>query len=111
MGFSQQQIFWKKKKKSNNIDSIVLNNKKITDKKCITNAMNSLFTSIGSHLNKKNVQNQNRFTNFTETIINESFFINSTDPTEVEKIIKTLVDQTAAGIDGIGNKIIKLLNG
>ena len=102
--------FFGKKKKSNDIESIVLNEQKINDNKGIASAMNSYFASIGSHLNKKKVKNKKSATNFTETIINESFFIQPTDPTEIQKIIKTLVDQTAAGMDGIGNKIIKLLS-
>ena len=97
-------------KQNNNIKYLVDNNIKITDNSSIAHSMNSFFANVGKNLNnKKRRKKNNKLTNI-DTSNSDSFFLEPTDMTEIDKVIKTLNVRSAAGIDGVGNGVIKSLS-
>ena len=67
--------------------------------------MNTFYANVGKNL--KRVKTVNQLTMDTST---DSLFFEPTDTVEVNKITNTLNDQSAGGIDGIGNVVIKTLS-
>lgn len=106
--FANKNIFGKAKKQKN-IQSLVEGNIKITDNATIAHSMNTFYANVGKNLNKKKKRKKPANLPKTDTNTNSLFF-EPTDTVEVNKIINTLNDQSAGGIDGVSNVVIKTLS-
>ena len=99
----------RKKQKQNNINCIKLGNgTSITDHKNIANELNKYFVNIGPKLARRINPTQKNYRHYLKKLQPNSFFIDPTDPMEIQSLIHNFSTHKAAGPDQISIKAIKL---
>lgn len=102
-----KDIIGSNKKKSNNI-SLIINNKIVTDKHEIADALNNYFTTIGPNLASKIPDySSTSFDSATKISNPNSFFLSPTNVSEVVSVINKLPTKAAPGIDNIPVSVLQ----
>ena len=79
---------------------MLVNNKKVTDSREISDCFNNYFSTVGEQLS-------NNLAHSATTASKQSMFCSPTTNSEIEKIIFSLKNNKSPGPDNIGPKIIK----
>ena len=96
-----------KNKNKISISKLLVNNKKVTDSKEISDCFNNYFCTVGEQLSNNLAHSATSFKNYLPTASKRSMFCSPTTNSEIEKIISSLKNNKSPGPDNIGPKIIK----
>ena len=96
----------KKMKQSSKINSLEINNKKITDDQEIANTINNFFSTIGPKLAEKHKTNPNSHTKYLTNRINNTMYLFPTDQLEITNLIMNLNKKKPGGSDNISPKLL-----
>ena len=111
------QAMWKtlshiiggKKKKHTTINSLTVNQKRLTNQLEITDALNEFLSNVGENLASDfDDIKENEFYRYLNTPVNQSFHINKIATNEVSTQITNLENKKSAGHDGLTNKFLKI---
>ena len=96
-----------KNKPCNSTDTLVIDDKEITNPAEIAEAFNSFFTSIGPELASKINCNKKHFTDYLSKPNKNTMCFIPTDQHEIFEIVKSLKSKKSTGHDGISTKLLK----
>ena len=98
----------KEKKEDKKIESLEIENKKITNKQEIADCLNNFFVNIGMKLQNSNENVKDHpYRNYLKTTNNSSVFFEPITINEILTIVDNLKSDTSAGIDDIDIKVVK----
>ena len=103
-------ILNKSQKKKDFPSSFLVNGTHITNKQIIVDKFNEYFTKVGSSLAENITVPLNKsFTDYLLSPNSHTFSFEKVSQEYVSKIIETLKPKSSSGIDGISNKLLKLI--
>ena len=98
----------KRNNKNDNIDSITIENEKITNKQEITNSFNNFFVNIGKKLQDSNITaSNNSFDRYLKSPNKHTIFLKPISQNEIVTIVDNMKNDTSPGVDDVDIKVIK----
>ena len=97
----------KENDKSNIPQSIQIQNEHVTDKTKIADSFNDYFTSIGKITGQNVPKTKTNYTNYLNTPVLNSIYLENVEPNQVSDIINKLKPKNSSGHDNISTKIVK----
>ena len=102
-------ILSKKKNRNTNINSIVIDQKQLTNQLDISEGLNQFFCNVGENLASLfNNTDENEFKKYLSQPANQSIYIHKILNKEITKQINQLDSKKSAGPDGFTAKFLKL---
>ena len=89
------------------VDTFLIGNIEVTNKKEIANGFNSFFANIGTPISDAVPESTIAFTDYLTHSCQTNFFMHPTDEHEIINVTKNLKSSTSEGFDNISMKIIK----
>ena len=94
-----------------NIDKLTIDNKDITERNSICNALNEYFCTVGPELAKcSNPCGEFAFKKYPQYNSKNSMFCSCVTPEDIIKIIYSFPNNKAPGMDNISSKILKKIS-
>ena len=102
-------IIGSKNKKQTTINTLNVNQKKLTNQLEITEGLNEFLSNAGENLASEfDDIKENEFYRYLNAPVNQSFYIHKIETKEVSTQIANLENKKSAGHDGLTNKFLKL---
>ena len=98
------------KKKKKDINCLKVDDQQATDQFVISNYFNKFFSTIAEKIENKIVQTDKKYSDFLDNPLEKAFFLTSTEPNEVQSLIKTLNLKKATGPNSIPTKLLKVFH-
>ena len=95
-----------KKRKNTTQTTFLINGKKVTNPRQISNGFNAYFSNIGAQL-AKNISSKVNFKQFLSSPAQNTFFMSDTDAEEIIKVVSKMKAKTSASFDDISTKLMK----
>ena len=95
--------------KKETVDYIKIDNIKIYSSKKIADTFSSYFASVGSNLAKKIKKSTKPYHSYLGEANDNSIFMTPTTAAEIENIVNKFQNKTSCGVDGLSNKVLKII--
>jgi len=108
--WSTIKLILNKKKNTNFPDFFIIDGVRVTDKNIIANGFNKYFTDVGPKLSACiESPDDCSFKDYLRSPVDHTFTFKNIGESDVLKIIDSLKSKSSSGIDGISNKLMKLI--